>query len=91
MTKLCPQCHLGLPRVERVTWARLVGRQLVVVPNIEALVCDTCGTIEYDYDPISRLEALLLVGVGVGQRPRMSSAPPVPAGAWSSGRPIRAV
>jgi YgiT-type zinc finger domain-containing protein len=91
MTELCTQCHLGSPRVERVTWARLVGRQLVVVPNIEALVCETCGAVDYDYGPLGRLEALLLVGVGVGQRPRMSPTPPVPAGAWSSGRPIRAV
>jgi YgiT-type zinc finger domain-containing protein len=83
---------MGWPRVERATWARLVGSDLVVVPDIEALVCDACGAVDYDHETLDRLEALLILGAPGGpRRPQISPSTRVPGEAWSSDRPIRAV
>jgi YgiT-type zinc finger domain-containing protein len=91
MTELCPHCHLGLPRVERTTYARRVDLHLVVVPDIEALVCDHCGAVDFDFETLGRLEILLVAGASSAQRLRMGPPIHIPTGAWASGRPIRAV
>jgi YgiT-type zinc finger domain-containing protein len=82
---------VGWPRVERATWARLVGNELVVVPDIEALVCDACGAVDYHQETLDRLEALLILGVSGTQRPRLGPSARLPGEAWSSDHPIRAV
>jgi hypothetical protein len=91
MTQFCPRCHVGWPRVERATWARLVGNDLVVVPDIEVLVCDACGAVDYDHEALDRLEALLILGVSGTQRSQIGPSARVPDRAWTSDRPIRAV
>ena len=37
----------------------MVGRHLIVAPEMEALVCDACGKTDYDSATLDWLEALL--------------------------------
>jgi hypothetical protein len=62
MTEICSQCHVGSPKQQTGTWARLIGPHLIVLPGIMTAVCDVCGWVEYDPIIVRQLEALLLSG-----------------------------
>jgi len=56
---LCPACHVGKLHVQKVTYSQVYEEQLIVVPNVSALVCDICGERVVDSQVLSRLSGLL--------------------------------
>ena len=48
MNPTCKLCHLGTLKQDKGTWARLVGTNLVILPDVKVLVCDVCGQVDYD-------------------------------------------
>lgn len=61
---LCPTCHIGKLRIQKVTYTQVLGGQLIVIPSTPAMVCDICGERVLDSETLSRLSGLL----GPGQR-----------------------
>lgn len=59
MEAICPRCHVGALQRRIDTWARIVGPYLVTLPGIEVMICDACGTIEYDAATLRLISAIL--------------------------------
>jgi YgiT-type zinc finger domain-containing protein len=71
---LCPACHFGRLHERQITHAQLFGEQLIVIPNVSALVCDVCGEKILDEEMLSRLSGLL----GQGRSSSFEAAPRPP-------------
>ena len=56
---ICPVCHVGKLQDRKVTHTQVFEGQLVVIPNVSALVCDVCGEKIIDDEVLSRLSGLL--------------------------------
>lgn len=56
---VCEECHIGRRVQMDVPYLRQFGRQIMIVPRVPALVCDVCGTADYDSDVIYNLQSLL--------------------------------
>jgi YgiT-type zinc finger domain-containing protein len=78
----CLNCHLGMLRRIRATYAHWFQGELIVVPDAGAWQCDVCGEFVYDDDAIVFAE--LLAGASAPtrapeQRPASSGeAAPLP-------------
>lgn len=64
MSSICPFCHIGSPKSATGTWARFLGKHLIVLPGISIERCDICGHLEYDPAILARLDALLSAAPG---------------------------
>ena len=56
---ICPVCHVGKLRERTVTHTQVHEGQLVVIPNVRALICDVCGEKVLDHVVLGRLFGLL--------------------------------
>jgi len=92
---VCPNCHAGTLRKQRVTyaaWHALAGEgdaQFIVAP-IPAWLCDVCGVKLFDAEALAWLMPLLGPAVeaesGRPLSPRQGSDAPVAIGALDRGR-----
>ena len=70
----CPKCHFGRLVARKATFTSTFEGQLLVAPNVSALVCDVCGETIMDQEMLHRLSGLL-----ANEKPRsrdMSSTQP---------------
>ena len=74
MSLICSHCHIGSPKEQEGTWARIVGSHLIVVSQIETLVCDACGKVDYNPIKLEHLNALLQSGALLDTKSRMHPA-----------------
>jgi YgiT-type zinc finger domain-containing protein len=56
---MCPVCHVGKLHERKTTFTQLFEGQVVVMPNVTALVCDVCGERTMDQDTMLSLSGLL--------------------------------
>src|SRR4030042_4456753 len=68
-SRICPECHTGVYRLEYLTYFTWLNDELITVPNFPSWVCDVCGKREYDPRAVSWLNMLL--SPTTGQKPRM--------------------
>jgi YgiT-type zinc finger domain-containing protein len=68
-SRICPECHAGVFRLEYLTYFTWLNDELVTVPNFPSWVCDVCGKREYDSRAVSWLNMLL--SPTTGRKPRM--------------------
>ncbi len=55
----CTACHIGTLHSTRATYTRWLKKNLVIVPNVDARLCDVCGEFYYEPEAIARIEILL--------------------------------
>jgi len=55
----CPSCQIGYCQPGKGTYLRMVGDQLVSVPDTPLWKCDICEYEEFDREAVMHLEALL--------------------------------
>lgn len=55
----CQVCHLGKLQAGQQLFMYRFGRQVMVVPNVPAEVCDVCGQVDYDPEFMLNLERLI--------------------------------
>jgi len=75
---MCPVCHVGKLREKKTTFTQVFDGQVIVMPNVSALVCDVCG--ERTMDPNTLLNLSGLLGI---ERPNLTN--PLPEFPWKSG------
>lgn len=81
--KQCETCHIGTLHAMQATYTSWIDDQLIIVPNIEAWLCDVCADFWHEPDAIARIEMLL----GSKQVPsHLNQA--VPGGADRPTRPL---
>ena len=56
---ICPVCHFGKLSQNKITHTQIFEGQLIVIPNVPALVCDVCGETVLDNQILTRLSGLL--------------------------------
>jgi YgiT-type zinc finger domain-containing protein len=56
---LCPVCHVGKLREKKTTFTQVFEGQVIVMPNVSALVCDVCGERTMAHDTLLSLSGLL--------------------------------
>ena len=69
--RMCPLCHVGKLREKKTTFTQVFDGQVIVMPNVSALVCDVCG--ERTMDPNTLLSLSGLLGI---ERPNLANTPP---------------
>lgn len=67
-SRICPECHTGVYRLEYLTYFTWLNDELITVPNFPSWVCDVCGKREYDVRAVSWLNMLL--SPTTGRKPR---------------------
>ena len=65
---MCPICHVGKLREIKTTFTEVFDGQVIVMPNVSALVCDVCG--ERTMDPNTLLNLSGLLGI---ERPNLTN------------------
>jgi YgiT-type zinc finger domain-containing protein len=60
--RVCPSCHIGYIRTQRISHVAWHEGQLIVIPNIQADICDFCGEVNVEDDQVWRLDQLLRYG-----------------------------
>jgi len=68
---MCPLCHVGKLHVKTTTFTQVFDGQVIVMPNIPALVCDMCGERTMAQDTLLSLSGLLGL-----DRPNLTPAAP---------------
>jgi YgiT-type zinc finger domain-containing protein len=66
---MCPLCHVGKLHERKTTFTQVFEGQLIVMPNVTALVCDVCGERTMDHATMLSLSGLLGV-----DRPNLTSS-----------------
>lgn len=56
---ICPVCHVGKLKKRQITFTNKFEGQLLVVPNVSALICDVCGETVIDQEILRHLSGLL--------------------------------
>ncbi len=74
-SRICPECHTGVYRLEYLTYFTWLNDELITVPNFPSWVCDVCGKREYDTRAVSWLNMLLSPTTGRKARPRRRNRP----------------
>jgi YgiT-type zinc finger domain-containing protein len=74
-SRVCPECHTGVLRLEYLTYFTWLNDELVTVPNFPSWVCDVCGKREYDTHAVSWLNMLLSPSTGRTPRLRRKNLP----------------
>lgn len=57
--KTCEVCHIGTMHAMQSTYTTWCQGQFVVVPNIDAWLCDVCGEFWHEPELVARIEVLL--------------------------------
>jgi YgiT-type zinc finger domain-containing protein len=65
---MCPICHVGKLHERKTTFTQVFEGQVIVMPNVTALVCDVCGERTMDHDTMLSLSGLLGV-----ERPNLAN------------------
>lgn len=55
----CPQCYVGGLKRAVVTFSAVRGGSLILVPDLDALLCDVCGYREFPAHSAEALATLL--------------------------------
>jgi YgiT-type zinc finger domain-containing protein len=74
-SRICPECHTGVFRLEYLTYFTWLNDELITVPNFPSWVCDVCGKREYDSSAVSWLNMLLSPTTGQNHRTRRRNQP----------------
>jgi YgiT-type zinc finger domain-containing protein len=74
-SRICPECHTGVFRLEYLTYFTWLNDELITVPNFPSWVCDVCGKREYDSRAVSWLNMLLSPTTGQNHRIRRRNQP----------------
>lgn len=59
LLKTCDTCHIGTLQHQRQTYATWYHGHLVVLPGVDAWLCDVCAEFFYDPMMIARIDMLL--------------------------------
>lgn len=59
MPKPCEVCHIGTLNPVHSTYTSWLQDQFIMVPDLNAWLCDVCGEFQFDSDIIARIELLL--------------------------------
>lgn len=59
---ICANCHIGNVRRQRITYVQWHDGQCIVVPGVNAEICDYCGNAKLNDDQLWRLDQLLRHG-----------------------------
>lgn len=68
---MCPVCHVGKLREIKTTFTQVFEGQVIVMPNVSALVCDVCGERTMDHHTLLNLSGLLGI-----ERPNLTPSTP---------------
>ena len=74
-SRICPECHTGVFRLEYLTYFTWLNDELITVPNFPSWVCDICGKREYDTRAVSWLNMLLSPTTGRKHKPHRRNLP----------------
>lgn len=74
-SRICPECHTGVFRLEYLTYFTWLNDELITVPNFPSWVCDVCGKREYDSRAVSWLNMLLSPNTGHKPKARRKNVP----------------
>jgi YgiT-type zinc finger domain-containing protein len=74
-SRVCPECHTGVFRLQYLTYFTWLNDELITVPNFPSWVCDVCGKREYDVRAVSWLNMLLSPTTGQRHHTRRRSLP----------------
>jgi YgiT-type zinc finger domain-containing protein len=74
-SRICPECHTGVFRLEYLTYFTWLNDELITVPNFPSWVCDVCGKREYDARAVSWLNMLLSPTTGRKPKVRRKKLP----------------
>jgi YgiT-type zinc finger domain-containing protein len=55
----CPECPVGVMRLDYITYFTWLNQELITVPQFPAWICDVCGRREFDPRAITWLNTLL--------------------------------
>jgi YgiT-type zinc finger domain-containing protein len=55
----CELCRIGLSQPTTATYIYWVNKQVLVLPNAPAYLCDICGQLRYDTYFLNTLDVLL--------------------------------
>ena len=55
----CPRCQIGNLQADKATYTCIHNGMLLSVPNMPVWKCDLCEYEEFDYDALTRVEALV--------------------------------
>jgi YgiT-type zinc finger domain-containing protein len=55
----CEECRVGRYQERQAPYTAWLETQMVVVPDVPALVCDICGDIVYDAGYVRQLQAMI--------------------------------
>lgn len=56
---ICPRCQIGYLQADQATYTSVYHGMLLSVPNMPVWKCDLCEYQEFDYDALTRVEALV--------------------------------
>lgn len=55
----CPRCQIGNMHATTGTYSAVYLGALLSVPNVPAWKCDVCEYLEFDYEALMQIEALV--------------------------------
>jgi len=55
----CPRCQIGYLHPDKATYTSVQNGMLLSVPNMPIWKCDLCAYEEFDYDTLTKIEALV--------------------------------
>ncbi len=55
----CPRCLIGNLHIEQATYTSIHNGMLLSVPKMSVWKCDLCSYQEFDYDTLTKIEALV--------------------------------
>ena len=56
---LCRKCHVGRYQLAQIPFFCWFDDQIVLTPNVPALVCDICGELVYDPAFVQNIQLLI--------------------------------
>ena len=59
MTQFCEECRIGRLHPVTTAYMDLIGRHIMVIPNVPAYHCDVCAQLLYDEGFLSYLHHIL--------------------------------
>jgi len=70
---VCERCRIGRCQQQPVPYFYQMGRHLLIVPDVPALVCDVCELISYDDDYLTHLHQLISQTTSSGVEPQAAT------------------
>lgn len=68
--KYCPECQVGVFRMEAATYYTWIADELVTVQDFPCWVCDVCGHREWDQKALMNLNLILSPNAGTPTQKR---------------------